>query len=277
MAAALGLAVSACIPKTAPTPDSEATPTAGADTIRVPSELDEQMKEWHHLAEHPEVGNNTITAFAIAGTMAGSSVDGLSPLLDVIEDPAASPEKKVFAVRSVALFLTPAYVPRLRKLLTPEVDDTTRACAAALLAELPTEEVQAILRGLLEDDDRRVRLSAVIGLARAGDPEMREYLHTMYREPDTNDREKFQIVLFLLETPDQTDVDVFEDAVQSRFVNVNTRADLVLSLGNLGDASSIDALERSKIHLTDTQYIDQVDTAIAAIEARARDGQHPST
>jgi HEAT repeat protein len=145
------------------------------------------------------------------------------------------------------------------------------------LAELPGGEVRPILQELLNDEDRRVRLSAAIGLARAGDRAMRQELREIYAGAETNDREKLQIVLYLLETPDSSDVNVFEDAVQAGFVNVNARADLVLSLGNLGDESSIDALERSKIRLTDAQYIDQVDTAIAAIEARAREEQRPST
>jgi hypothetical protein len=86
--AALGLAVSSCIPKTTPAGGPEGGPAAGADNITVPSDLDEQLREWHRLAEHPEAGNNTMTAFAIAGTMAGAAADGLAPLFDVIEDPS---------------------------------------------------------------------------------------------------------------------------------------------------------------------------------------------
>jgi hypothetical protein len=290
--------VAGCIP-TAPdetpvasVPSTPAKPASASykpgEQVVVPSFQEEPLPdtaeglvaEWKKLTGDPAMNHiMMLRPVQLAGALAKKGDHALDPILDVLADPASDPRQKVLVVQSLSPHITPAYLPRLTELLKSSEDDTVRACATMLVAQLKGGEETALLAGLKDDPDRRVRLSAIVGLTRRGDAQSRQALRDWYATPEATHDEKTQIIATLLQDPVHDDFALLGNAAFDPTTDSYQQNNLVLLLGRQGGEAELKILEAGLGEVTDPVVKNMVQAAANAIRARITAGaaSTPST
>ena len=207
---------------------------------RTPEEL---MRLWRELPKAGADSLDAVTATYIAQQLAASGPEGLKPLLDVLEDPEGDPVAKVLVVISLTPHLRPELAPRLLGMTAEGNETTSRACATHLLGLMNLPEVTARMRELLQDQERRVRLSAAIVMIMRQDPEVLARVAEFWNDPEVTPQERLQIVLSLPDSSLQQYLTLFAEAVVDAGMDAAGRRHALTVLGRLGDASVLPALQ----------------------------------
>ncbi len=292
LVAAMGMALTGCIPSEPPTPQSlgegegestaegvpvEGAPSEGATAPGGPGTGVEEadpaalVAQWHEAAkEFKGIPSTAAGAVAVAEELAALSPDALLPLVGIMGDPASGPYVSVLAVQCIAPHITPSYVEPLGPLLDPGNDDTVRACAATLLGKIDDARVDGLLRKILADPERRVSFSAKVGLARRGDEAIRQELRDWYSARESSIDEMDHVVRLLLESTQAGDLPVLGEALLSEVMLPGVKMEIALEMGRLGDASVLDTLREAVEKMANEGFRTVAESAIAAIEERER-------
>lgn len=249
-------------------PGAAVTGPPGTQATGAGASIAALVAEWQEVADDLFVNELGPRAFEIAAQLAATGPEGLVPLLDILASSESGPSKKVFVVQCVAAHVTAAHVDRLAEMTAAQEEATTRSCAAALLAEIGDPRSFEVLKKLVEDGERRVRLSALLGLARAGDAPSQSVLAGLFSSLETSEEERLQIVPVFLRNPDEEGREVLAEAVKHPALEGKMRTAVAVALGRVGDAPAIEALEESKAVAADEAYNAVADSAVAAIEER---------
>lgn len=248
-------------------------PTADEPKIKIPggtakSEAD-LVEAWKQAAANPEAARATGEHFEIANELKLRSEHALDPILDFMADPNTPAESKVFTVESLGAVIPGTYVPRLKEMAAPGGDETVRACATMLLAYIRNEEAIEALRPLAADPEPRVQFSAKLGLARAGDEDIRSELLDFYHSGNATKDHRVEIVLVLLDSPRPSDKPVLIHALEDKEFADDIKIASLIVLERHGTAEDIPELERIKSTQTDDYVLAMIDTAIQAIRERS--------
>lgn len=226
------------------------TPKTGLDdSVEEPVNL-ALLTEADLVAKYREVIKNAENSmaepiyYAIGQELAKFGPQALHPLIDFLGDASNTHRERVATADVLKYFLAPSQIPRMKGLLDTSHDGTARACATFLLGFLPGEETDAIFRGLLDDEERRVWFSAKLGLAKNGDEAMLEELKAMYEDESTPETEVIQIIKAVLVRGRPKDIDLLMGAVVNEKVAEFQRAEVAQALGRLGNPAAIPVLER---------------------------------
>jgi HEAT repeat protein len=229
---------------------------------------DALVREWFELARSPEENLANPRCRQIALEISQINMEKLAPIFEVIADADTDIEEKVLAVATVDCVTGPVTVPWLTSLLTPESSADTRACAVQLLALSNDPSVLETLRECTEDDDRRVRLAALVGLMGQGDAEAREKLSEMFRAGGIGQNERNRILVSIAADPREADLAVLLEAIEDDAFPEGLRVQAIGAVGRVGNATSIEVLERIVSEESNETLRDVARDAVEAIAAR---------
>jgi HEAT repeat protein len=208
---------------------------------------------------------------AAAATLARAGGPPLEQALAKLDDPTTSPHGKVMIVEGFNGRLNSYAAAILKGMTAPGKDETTRACATALLSSIPDLDLLQFLIPLTSDSNPQVKFSALLGVASAAmeGSEFRKQLADLYAAPDTNANMKEHIVAVFSKNPYKTDVPILVTAVQDRALNPDVRRDAAIALGRVGDQAAMDALMNIE-PAAGAELRTAVDLSIAAIKERSQ-------
>ena len=226
-------------------------PPSASPKVTVPSEataappvsVEELLAQWRALAKAPDRDNAKMAeAVSIALKLAEADPSALTPILDVVGDPAATPLAKVLAVASLTPVVTPGMADRLTELAAPGKDATTRACATQLLGCILGEPVTAELKKLQGDAERQVSFAASRAMALRDLSEGRKLFAGFWTQPETSAAERDQIVMTLAQGPAADSLQIFQSALLDAEISAQPRLVAAVRLGQLGRQEAIEAL-----------------------------------
>ncbi len=190
-----------------------------------------------------------------------------NPLLGVLEDKDAAPMVKVLATINLKTILDPGIVDTLIGLLTPEHDNTTRACAADLLGLYKGKVVDDALKSIVNDEDRRIRFLALRGLA-IREPQHRKDLHQWWAQPDATVEERYRIVETLGNGPISDSVPLFLDAASRQELPEGIRMMAIDMAGRAGSDACTEPLNKIAEADASEEVRKAAAAAVAAIKER---------
>lgn len=198
-----------------------------------------------------------------------AAADRLDLLFATLGDAAANPKAKLLAVVSLTPLLRPEMTTQLAALTESDRETTTRACAAKLLGFIDDDGARARLRGLMNDAERRVRVTALLMLARAHDAQAVEALPALWADPETTTADRVELVLSL---PDETSAKfegIYKEAAVNHELDPEIRIRSVTALGEIGGPAASAVLERCAAEDPIPAVREMARAAADAIAARA--------
>ncbi len=206
------------------------------------SSPEEKHRQWLALADVP-VENLDYSAAVMLGEQLAAE-DRLDLIFTTLGDASANPKAKLLAVVSLTPLLRPEMTSQLAALTESAREATTRACAAKLLGFIDDDGARARLRELMHDPERRVRVSAMLMLARAHDASAVEALPTLWADPETNAAERVELVLSLPDEGSARFEGIYKDAALDHALDPEIRMRSVTALGEIGNPGAAAVLER---------------------------------
>lgn len=235
----------------------------------LPTTKEALIERWMVLAKTPLESQITMQPSQIAAKLAPFGPDALTPIIDVLKDPTSDPRKKLLVVQSLGDYITSDYLGQLTALVDEEKDGTTRSCATMLIALIRDQDVSPTLEHYMKDEEGRVRLAAMIGLANMGDEAVRDQLMELYWSEESSDKDKLAIVRMTLQKgPRASDFKMLSDALLAADTDSYTRNSITVLMGREGDGSVLDALETSREKYPDPAFKRMAEAAISSIEKR---------
>ena len=226
------------------------------------------LDEWKGLVSKPEENMDNPRCVVLASMLAAQAPDLLNVMIDLLVDPATSPQSKLIILTSLESVLQPGMAPRLLQLTDPGVDGSVRSGVTMLLASINDPNVTARFKELVNDSDRRVRLAALNGLALRGDEPARERLREVYFEADTPPPFRERIALTFAVSPQPADVKLLSDALGIASIQPSTRMRIAGALGMLADPASLPALNACLEGDNPEDLKAMVRDSVAAIQAK---------
>ncbi len=252
-------------PQQVPQPDS-ALPAPESETT-----LEELMLAWNELAKADFMELDVSRAMMLVERMVALGPDGLAALLDLLGEETTPPVAKVLVVMSITPFIQLEHGPRLMELTQSDRETTTRTCATHLLGFVNTPEVEARLRELSQDPERRVRVEALLVRMMWGDQAALAKARDVWRDPETNERERTQLLLVIPEAEAAQFVDLYTEALSHPDLEPVSLERAVSVLGRAGALSAVPALRACAASETaDPNLRTLANSAAEAIVARAR-------
>ena len=213
--------------------------------------IDQLLASWRNLANAPADKLDLSRAVALASELARQGEQGR--LIDVLGGKDETPVAKVLAVVSLSPVLSADMIDRLAALTSPENEVTTRAGATSLLATMlfpdmrppeipgkfvsPTgaqlEDIRGLLRELGDDPEFRVKLAALGGLSRTGDPEAADALAGLWNTPNLRPADRMEIFRALPNDNPQPHKKILMDAAQDTNLDPEIRVDAISYLGRI--------------------------------------------
>lgn len=275
------LAMSAVVLQGCGSPQDSDTPAVSSISIPISNDsgqtLDGLMQEWKELAKSDFGGLNTNRAMELVQRMAAMGPDGLTALLDVLEDKDANPVAKVLVVISMTPFIQQEQGGRLLAMTQPDRETTTRTCATHLLGFIKSDEAGIRLRELSRDPERRVRVEALLVLVMQGDVNAIAQARDLWEAPDTTDRERTQLLLMIPEAITPQFIDLYAEALSHGGLERGALNRAVTVLGRSGDASVLEALEAfAALDGIGLELHALAKSAAAAVEARIAQPDSPA-
>jgi HEAT repeat protein len=236
-------------PTPAPAPAAAPAESLGQSSLSVPLSSggsvskDALLAQWMELAKTATRDKTNVEeGAAIAQKLAEQGPDALQPIIDVLADKASTPFAKALAAMSLRGNLDAKQVPRLLALLQPENDPTTRVCATSLLSLIQGPEVDTALDGLKADSNRQVRFQATRAMAMRGSPDGRKALGELWKQPETTQAERSDIINVLSFGSVSDSLNLFHEAARDPKLDEPTRVVAIQLLGRAGNQTSLAVL-----------------------------------
>ncbi len=246
-------------------------PTAanGATNSQQPDAL---MEEWRAIAASKPEEVDQARIIQIANTLAEHGPEALEPFFAVIEDPDATPVKKMLAVMSLSAHVDQSHAPRLMALSEPEHDAVTRGCAVHLLNNTGTPEAVFHVRDLMDDEDPHVSKVATMVMLRTGHGEALERTLALWDAPDTSAQDRTNIVLGIPDMVAMACLRVFEEACCNEELERHARQRAIQVLEFLGNEDSLPAVAACLEAEEDAELRTMLEAARAEIQKRVDEG-----
>lgn len=240
----------------------------GPQQSAAPADPKALLEEWNAMAAHPRENIGQLRAQQVIAGLIHSDPAATKAILKSIDDPAVSPEGKVFAALSLAPFIQKDSREYLVPLTAPGKEATTRTCATHLLAVMANAENESLFRSLLEDPERRVRMAARLGLLRMNAKDAHNLMAKSYDAPDASQNDKNNIVQYLTQQASKEDAPLLNRALANPDTAPSLLIPIARALARQGDESSLKPLETLAASTQDPQVKRNAETAIKAITAR---------
>lgn len=225
------------------------------------------VEEFVRMAQDPATHTPEYRRFVIVDQLASMGPKTLVPIIDLMAAPETSDDTRLFILQSLAERLTPLYMDDLTPLLESE-NHVIRACAVTLIGHIDHPDVMSLLELAREDEAKGVSFSALSGMAVRGDPKAREELYALYFDKDVELYHKHEIIRVILLAPGKENLEILTSALNEDYVSIKTRSLIAGTLGILGDASSIELLEKSLEKFADPIFFQMASGSIAMIRQR---------
>ena len=222
----------------APAPITPAFPTAA------PADPQAMFDQWKDLVTHPEKIGGGVKHGQLAWELTEREPKYADKMIDMLVDPATTPESRFLILNSIEVARIPSTYPRLLDLTKPEVDPGLRTAVVIMFKNISDPTVDARLRELTNDPERRVRLAALLVLSGRGDTEMRSALHEYYFTDGLPPEHRSQIVQSLALTPGPGDVKVLGAAVNDATLAEGPRLLSIATLAQIGEPTAIPQLQQ---------------------------------
>lgn len=266
MSAAL-LLTSGCGPGTSP---SGPATTAGGQELASPQAL---FEEWKALVANPQQNLDGARHVMIALELSGRAPEMLHGMLDVLTDPASSPESRMMVLRSMEVAATPAIVDRLLELTKPDVDPVIRSSVIVVLGNQidpsVVPKIDARLKELVMDPDLRIQFAALNALTMQGHDDARDQLRQFYFRENLPTAYKERILQTLSAGTRPEDAKVLVAAVADSTLQPTLRMAAVAGLSTAGDDAALPALEACAADANNPDLSAMAQDAIRAIQDRA--------
>lgn len=243
-------------------PGGQPSATPGAEDAQA------LFNEWKSLVDNAEVNKENRRYLEVAEKLATTDPAVFKQIVDVIADPATTPDGRVMALTSLNGRITPEMLPTLLKLTQPEVDSSTRAGVVMLLSSVRSPEGDARIRELINDPNRRVKFAATVGLVGQGDTEARKIARDLYFEPDLPSQYRERIAFTLAQEPKPEDSKVLCEAASENSFSPLSRTMAISALVNLGDVSAIPSLEKCLEGESPQEIKDLARDAVASLKGQ---------
>ena len=230
---------------------------------------DDILQAWKELPKAGLENMDTTSAAILAQQLSRTGPNGLKPLIDIIGDPASTPEAKVLAVISLTPLVDSGMAPRLMEMTAPGLDPTTRSCAAHLLGLLESPEITARLRALCDDEEQQVRTAATIVLVMRQDPEILDRIPEIWHSPETTMKQREDLAYMLPESFAATHPELMGAIATDLDLASGARQRALMFLGRFGTKSDILTLQTCATTDPDPALRALALDAIGAIEERA--------
>lgn len=232
------------------------------------------LDEWNELAKNPVENINAERPAEILYELTMIAPDGYQPIFDIFADPATEPAVKVLAMYSLKGVVGidtkgEQIIPQLKTLLSQDLDATTEACALQLLALSTKDELAPVFKARLDAEDSRVRLAALSGLVRLGEPEGRLAMEKMYGEESTRPEERERILFELMRVPTAADLPFLTKVAQDPTISTDNRSKILTAIGQVGNPEVYPALRAIAANQAFPEAVrDQAVNAEEAIKSR---------
>lgn len=247
--------------------------------IDIPEDPEEKAKmqaqlvaRWREVAKTHKENPRNPECMVIALQLSEFGNEAVLPLVDVIGDPEEDPYIKVLAVECLKQLANEVMIDPLMPLTDPACDGTTRACATLLLGQTRKARVMPTLRKLTEDPERRVRFSAIRGLALYGDRHGRKAFADLWDDPQSSISEREQIArMFVNDVEhDKANVEILVKILRDAGIGVYFRRLAVAALGRGAQAAAVPALKAAAEKDPDPRVREVAASAASAIERRIK-------
>lgn len=226
------------------------------------------LAEWEALAADALANLSNPRAVELGVLLQTLGPEGFDPLIAVLGDPDAAPEKKVFVVVTLQSVADPSLTPKLVPLTGPEHDDVTRSGAAQLISQAQDPATRDLLEQLSADENEKVRLAALQGLVLMNIPDAVARMQAMYFEPAMQPASKDRIVQTLGRFPQESSLPVYRAAVNDVLLEPASRFAAVVGLGSVGEAEDSALLDQAASLGGDDDFSNMVNIAKGQIASR---------
>ncbi|MCC6794068.1 MAG: HEAT repeat domain-containing protein [Candidatus Hydrogenedentes bacterium] len=236
----IGLALCGCKPSEGPAP-APVTPA-----FPKPAQVDPQkaFDQWKALVTDPEAAKTGSVHIQLAADLKERAPELVPQMVDLMLDPATTPESRFLIMNSLEVAQTPELYPRLLDLTKPEVDPSIRTGVVIMLKNATEPSVVARIRELVNDPERRVKLAAMMVLSETGDKPARAVLQEYYFTEGLPAEHRARIVQSLALTPEAGDLKVLTTAVTDATLGEEARLVATGAIGRVGDSAGLPALDQ---------------------------------
>lgn len=230
------------------------------------------LEEWNAMAKDPLIHLSDPRVVELGVQLQTLGPDKLDPLFDVLADPDADPAKKVLVVVTLQNIVDATMTPKLIPLTSAEYDVNTRSAAAQLISLAQDPSTRDLLLELSEDDDTRIRLAALQGLALMNNNEAIAKLQAMYTDEGIQPAVRDRIVQTLARFPDPGSLPIYRAAAVDVLLEPASRFAAVVGLGDQGTEADLAVLDEAADNGGDPNLLDMIDVARQQISARSGAG-----
>lgn len=259
----------ACSPRTLP--DNPAPiPFETAPKLAHVNSLSEEalLSEWLTMAQDPGAYARDPRPLAICDQLDRLHPTALTPIIQLLGHPETSDPSKIFVLQCITINMALPYLPHLLPLLESQ-NPTTRSCATTLLGAIDDPAVIAPLLRMKQDSDPRVSFSAWSGLALRGEEPYRQNFVHHYLAPKATHAQRSEIIRVLLKDTRVSDEFIVSSIITTSETPPTVRHLLVMALANIGQLSSLKALQNSIPLDPSDEYRRLVESTIAVIQERS--------
>jgi HEAT repeat protein len=207
--------------------------------------MDVLYDQWLQAATSEDENVDPQKLSVLAG-LVGQYEEGYDLFFELIGNPETEPHLKMMATISMAQFVFPEDTSRLVEMTQPELDETTRGCAAHLLCSIPEPEEagKKRLRELMQDDSLHVRVATILALATKGDIDAINALSPLWKEEGLNVNQRTSILLTLPDAGPEAFRSIYLEAVQMQDLSPQLRLSLIEQLSLMSDEATLAVLEK---------------------------------
>ncbi len=250
-------------------------PGCGDGVDRAPEQdvPDDAISEWRALMTNPAQNLDDPNLKQAANRIGRIAPHFVDEMIAEFGDPELTSEKLLALVASLEEVVSPEKVPQLIEFTQSGNAGAVRRSAAHLLGLLGSEDAREALMELKEDESETVRFTALLALARQGEPSVRESLREFFRRDNVQVSTRERVVSVLCEVPTDADRTMLERAIQTDGYEQETYLKAVAAMGRVGTKESMNAINVLKANPKCSPAVRQMcDNSIAAIEERSKPG-----
>lgn len=259
-----------------PDADNAPLPVMPAIPAAIPSDPSAMFAQWKETVSKPDKLGTSMAHVELALALHDKAPEYVGKMVDLLVDPATSPQTRQIIWISLEVAQTPEVIPRLLDLTKPEVDAAIRTEAVIMLKTVSDPAVSTRLHELTKDPERRVRMAAIMMLSEGGDKDMRAALQDYYFTEDLPVEHRDRIVQSLALNPDSSDIKVYGAAANDALLPEFSRRVAVGGLGRLAEPACLEPLQQC-VNNGDTppQLKEEAAYAVKLVQEKAASGSLP--
>jgi len=232
--------------------------------------LNDLYQAWYTQTTLQKENIDFQTALTISSQMISLyGEEAINKIFNVLENPQEKPLGKYLAVMSLTPYLKGNWADRLRSLTGPDKEVNTRVCAIALLSLIPTPEVTAHLKEMVNDPEPRVQFEVLTALAKRGEPEGIQQIGKLWELSKDSPEKREHIILSIPPSEVQNFLPFFREAARDEQITPTVRREAITQLGRYGKyQEDIDTLKSIVDKEIQANLKELAQSALDAVNAR---------